>query len=288
MVCALKDKESGYSEKSVKVGVIQLKGFSLGVAERFMDKAIEDRPDVVLLPEIGCGREPQKLDDSEIVRSMQSYAKRGEMYVIVNLFEADGEKTFNTTLILSRSGDVEGIYRKVHIPLPTEKNFNQQGGNELPVFNLDFSCVGIEVCFDNYFPEAVRCLALQGARIIFFPHQEHFCWNGVEHVEILARARAIENVVFVVLSGPTASEDGPFGRTGIIDPTGKYILSVCPDEECYASAEIDISLIDRILVDDTDVSMKTQMLVDKSVRPLYGRRRPDVYRKYLDNKGEWI
>lgn len=282
----MKDANPNDIARLVKVGVIQLKGFSLDVAKRFMDEAAEDKPDVVLLPEIGCGREPEPISNSPIIETMREYAKRGKMYVIINFFEADGEDTFNTTVILARDGEIAGVYRKVHIPLPTEKNYNQQGGDELSVFNLDFAQVGIEVCFDNYFPETVRSMALQGAEIIFFPHQEHYCWNGVEHVEILARARAIENVIFVVLAGPTAAEDCPFGRTGIIDPTGKYILTTPNDKECYASTEIDINLIHRIMVDDTDVPMRTQMLVDKSVRELYGRRQPDVYRKYLDSKGE--
>ena len=112
---------------------------------------------------------------------------------------------------------------------------------------------------------------------MFFPHQEHYYWNEVEHLEILSRARAIENVVFVVPCGTTAAEDGPYGRTAIIDPTGRYVLQLPPREEAYGSATVDLGLIDRILIDKTDVPMRAQMSVDQAEKPLFGRRRPDAY-----------
>jgi predicted amidohydrolase len=281
MAWAIAEKRTDYRERPLKIGVIQLAEFSLEVAERFVRQAAEDRPDVVVLPEIGCGQEPQDLERSAIVQTMQDYARRGRMHVVLNVIEANGARTFNTTLILGRDGTVVGRYRKVHIPLPIERDRKQDGGDGFPVFDLDFGRVGIEVCFDNYFPESVRCLALQGAEIIFFPHQEHYCWNEVEHIGILSRARAIENVLYMVPCGPTAAEDGPFGRTAVIDPTGKYVLQLPPREEGYGSTIVDLGLIERVRIDmpreKEPPSMRTQMLVDRSERPLWGRRRPEVY-----------
>jgi len=271
---AIAEKPEGYVPREVKVGVVQLAGFALEPAERFLQQAVEDRPDVVVLPEIGCGREPQALDRSPILDAVRPYAARGEMYVVVDLIEARDPRPLNTTVILDRRGEVAGLYRKVHIPLPTDSD----GGDSFPVFDLDFGRTGILVCFDNYFPEAARSLALQGAEIIFYPHQEHYCWNGVEHIEILSRARAIENVIYVVSSGPTAAEEGPFGRTAVIDPTGEYLLKLGPDEEGYGSVTIDLGLIERVLIDDGPVPMREQMLVDDAVRPGRGRRRSETYR----------
>jgi omega-amidase len=278
---AMAKKGEYYREREVKIGLIQLTGFSLEVAEGFVHRAIEDHPDVVVLPEIGCGQEPQDLNSGLIVQTMQDCARQGRMYIVLNVTEANGPRTFNTTLILGRDGAVVGRYRKVHIPWPTERDRKQDGGDELPVFDLDFGRIGIEVCFDNYFPESVRCLALQGAEVVFFPHQEHYRWNEVQHVEILSRARAIENVLYMVPCGPTTSEDRPLGRTSVIAPTGEYVLQLPPREEGYGSVTIDLGLIDRVLIDmpgeKDPPSMRTQMLADKSQRPLWGRRRPEAY-----------
>jgi len=66
MCWALADKAEGYAERNVKIGVVQLAGTSLEVAERFVQQAAEDRPDVLVLPEVGCGQEPQELADSPL------------------------------------------------------------------------------------------------------------------------------------------------------------------------------------------------------------------------------
>jgi len=270
---AIAGKPADYQPREVKIGLIQLAGFSLDAAERFLREAVEDHPDVVVLPEVGCGLGPQELGESPIVKTVQSYAREAGMYVILNLLEANSPRPFNTTVILGREGEVVGVYRKVHIPLPSE----HEAGDSFPLFDLDFGRAGVLVCFDDYYPESARSLALKGAEIIFYPHQEHYCWNGVEHIEILSRARAIENVVFVVPCGPTANEEGPYGRTAIIDPTGKYVLKLDPHREAYGSATVDLGLIDRVLIDDGPVPMREQMLRDQRASQSRGQRRPEAY-----------
>ena len=270
---AIAEKPPDYQPREVKIGLIQLAGFSLEAAERFLREAVEDRPDVVVLPEVGCGLDPQPLDGSPIIETVRPYAREAGMYVVLNLLETNDPKPFNTTVILDRNGETLGVYRKVHIPMPSEN----QPGDSFPVFDLDFGRAGVLVCFDDYYPESARTLALKGAEIIFYPHQEHYCWNGVEHIEIMSRSRAIENVVFVVPCGPTANEEGPFGRTAIIDPTGKYALKLDPDKEGYGSATVDLGLIDRVLIDDGPVPMREQMLTDQRTSPARGRRRPETY-----------
>lgn len=280
MAHAIMEKSADWKGRPVKIGLIQLAGVSLQAAEALMRRAVSDRPDVVVLPEVGCGREPQDIARSRIVDAMRAYAAQGGMYVVLNVTEANGGRTFNTTLMLGRDGSDVGRYRKVHIPLAAEEAFRQDGGDSFPVFDLDFGRAGAEVCFDNYWPETVRSMALAGAEIVFFPHQEHFLWNGAPHVEILARARAIENVLFMVPCGPTAAEDGVYGRTGVIDPTGKYVFQLPPKEEGYGSVTVDMSLIERVSIDSPgarSVPMREQMLTAASLRPLRGRRRPEAY-----------
>ena len=98
-------------------------------------------------------------------------------------------------------------------------------GNEFPVFRTDFGTVGMMICYDVFFPEPARQLAMRGAEIILLP-----IWGGDE---TLAKARAIENQIFLVSSG----YDHP---TYIMDPTGKR-LSEAPNRGTAATATIDLS-----------------------------------------------
>jgi predicted amidohydrolase len=70
-------------------------------------------------------------------------------------------------------------------------------------------------------------------------------------------------------------------RTAVIDPTGKYVLQLPPRKEGYASAAVDLGLIERVLIDRGPIPMRTQMLTDQGKRRLSGRRRPDAYGNYM-------
>ena len=76
------------------------------------------------------------------------------------------------------------------------------------------------------------------------------------------------------------AEDGVYGRTGVIEPTGKYVFQLLPKEEAYGSTTVDLALIDRVSIDShgkRDVPMREQMLADAAERLFRGRRRPDAY-----------
>jgi predicted amidohydrolase len=98
-------------------------------------------------------------------------------------------------------------------------------GNEYPVFRTDFGTVGLMICYDVFFAEPARALALQGAEIVLLP-----IWGGDE---TLATARAIENHVFLVSSG----YDHP---TYIMDPAGKRIVEA-PSRGTAAIATVDLN-----------------------------------------------
>jgi predicted amidohydrolase len=107
-------------------------------------------------------------------------------------------------------------------------------GSEYPVFRTDFGIIGIQICYDNFFPEVSRSLALKGAEIIFLP-----IWGDTRgdfyEWDIVARARAIDNAVYLVAS----MYDGP-DKSLIIDPDGKIL----PDDDGFKglkTASIDLS-----------------------------------------------
>ena len=151
------------------------------------------------------------------------------MYIIACYIELDGDRLYNTSVILDRCGKVAGKYRKTHLCGSEGRCFGITAGDELPVFDLDFGRIGIAICMDMYYPEIFRVLTLKGARIIFWPHQTY--GPSEEMILLQARCRALDNSCYLVGSN-FASPDyfAPYspgheltGRAVIINPDGVII-----------------------------------------------------------------
>jgi predicted amidohydrolase len=150
-------------------------------------------------------------------------ARAKHSYVAAGLYERERGAVYNTAVLLDREGNLVGRYRKVFLPrIEMEK---VTPGNEFPVFRTDFGTVGIMTCYDVFFPDPARQLALRGAEIIVLP-----IWGGDQ---ALATARAIDNQIFLVSSG----YDFP---TCIMDPNGKRIAEA-PQRGTAAVATIDLN-----------------------------------------------
>lgn len=196
-----------------------------------VDHAITAKTDVILLPEgitvIGTGK--SYVDVSETVpgptsATLGEMARRHSSYVVAGIYEREGEIVYNTAILLDRHGDLVGKYRKVYLPA-AEIEGGLTPGNDYPVFKTDFGTVGLMICYDVFYSDPAHALARQGAEIVLLP-----IWGGDE---TLAKARAIENKVFLVTSG----YDHP---TYIMDPDGKRIASA-PQHGDAAIATVDLS-----------------------------------------------
>lgn len=158
-------------------------------------------------------------------------ARKSKMYVVAGIYEKDGPVIYNTALLFDRQGNVAGKYRKTHLP-QTEVLGGLTPGTEYPVFKTDFGTVGIQICYDYFFPEVTRNLALQGAEIILVP-----IWgDGRDErrsFEIMARSRAIDYSVFFI----TSIYSNP--RSLIINPDGK-VLAFADSENKIAVADINL------------------------------------------------
>lgn len=148
-------------------------------------------------------------------RSLGEAARKAGTYVIAGIYEREGSLIYNTALLIDREGNVAGKYRKIHLP-ETEVTGGLTPGNEYPVFKTDFGIIGIEICYDNFFPEVSHNLMLNGAEIVFCP-----IWGDIRGLrqewDIVSRARAIDNAVFFVASMYEK------GLSRIIDPNGKVL-----------------------------------------------------------------
>jgi len=176
-----------------KIGAIIDKAASLGAE-------ILCLPECITLPGSGRGTiqegeswwEPETVPGGWSVEYIRKKAKENKIYIVGWAWEMEKESQYNTAYIINRNGEIIGKYRKVHPCGPWE------AGNNFPVFETDFGKIGILICYDMQFPEAARILSLKGAEIIFYPLAGDE--RGNSEWEIMTRARAIDNNIYIVAS----------------------------------------------------------------------------------------
>lgn len=235
------------------------------MAETF-DRAAQHKPDLVLFTENfvdrGVGRklaETAQTVPGPATRVLSGKARQYKAWVATSLHEVDNGTFYNTAVLIDREGRIAGKYRKTHLPLE-EGERGIAPGSEYPVFDTDFGRVGMLVCWDNWFPEPARIMRLKGAEVLLLP----IAGDGVPgHWDIISRARAIDNAVFLVASSGLR---GTASR--IVDPNGKVLAET---DDGIAAAEIDLG-------DETRVRWLSVGPGDGEAKSLYIKeRRPDTY-----------
>jgi predicted amidohydrolase len=192
-------------------------------------EGISGRPvDLLCLPEgitvVGTGKRYDEVAEpvpGPTTTRLGRLARQLGAYVVAGLYEREKSTVYNTAVLIGRSGELVGAYRKTHLPAE-EVEGGITPGDAYPVFSTDFGTVGLLICWDVQFPEAARGVALQRAELILLP-----IWGGSD---VLARARAIENHVFLV----TSSYDM---KSFVVDPSGG-VLAEATAEAPVAIAEI--------------------------------------------------
>jgi predicted amidohydrolase len=189
--------------------------------------------DIVCLPEglslVGTAENYASVAETipgPTTEALSGIAREHQMYIVAGILEQDGPWVYNTAVLLDREGNVAGKYRKVSLPRE-EIEGGVSPGNSFPVFDTDFGKVGMMICWDVTFPEAARQLALEGAEVILMP-----IWGGNPQ---LARARAIENQVYIVSS----TYDTPM-QSGIFDLEGE-LLGVADVDDPVTVVEVDLN-----------------------------------------------
>ncbi len=132
---------------------------------------------------------------NETIELLGAIARRHTMYVIAPIAALFDGTPRNAALILDRQGKLDGQYFKVHCT-ETERVLGIIPGDTWPTFSLDFGKIGVQICHDNSFPESARCLALNEAEIIFWPHTMSG-W-GDSFMDVLLRSPAVYNGVYHV------------------------------------------------------------------------------------------
>lgn len=254
------------------------KARNLKLASRFIDNAVKDGADVVVLPEMFncCGHIKIMVENAEeipgdTINSLSGKARTHGIYIVCgSIFEkVEKDKVHNTSVIVGKSGEILAKYAKIHLfdvdiqgKIRYKESENVVAGQKIVTVNMGGVEAGLSICYDLRFCELFRSLALNGAKIIFIP-SAFTSTTGEYHWEPLIKARAIENQVFVVAAnqiGTSPNNITCYGKSMIVDPWGR-VLAKAKDEENVITAEIDLSLLEEV----------------RAEIPLFEHRRTDLY-----------
>lgn len=237
---------------------------NLATAERLTEEAAARGAGFVALPEnfaflrsTGDPAPEAQAVDGPWVRRMAECARRRRITLLLgSLPERSPQrgKIHNTSVLLGPDGEVLAVYRKIHlfdIDLPGLEHLKESRevapGRDLVVAQAPFGPLGLTICYDVRFPELYRALARRGARVLAVP-SAFTERTGKDHWEILLRARAIENLAYVIAPaqvGVHGKGRASHGHALIVDPWGAVIAQV-PDGEGIALAEMDFDRQDRL------------------------------------------
>lgn len=238
------------------------KARNLAAAEELVREAAADGAELVALPEkwnlLAGGQElltgAETLDGTSL-NAARGWARELGIHLLAGSIAelGPGGRAFNTSVLIGPIGDDLAVYRKIHMfdvdvgGVSYRESECEQPGEEIVTASLLNTTVGLSVCYDLRFPELYRILAVRGARIVTVPSAFTLA-TGRDHWEVLLRARAIEDQVFVL--APNQIGEAPphfesYGRSAIVDPWG-LVLAVAPDEECFVAADLDLPAQHRI------------------------------------------
>lgn len=198
------------------------------------------------------------LAGNDLCIALAQLAKRFQVYLVagtIPLLTKSGEKFTNSSCVFNPEGDLLGQYDKIHLfdvsVSDNTKSYHEskftQAGNKVSVVNTHFANIGLSVCFDLRFPNLFQQLTMAGADIITVP-SAFTKVTGKAHWQILLRARAIENQVYIIAAGQEGTHDNgreTWGHSMIINPWGE-IEQVIATGEGYVSVDYQSEELTRI------------------------------------------
>lgn len=222
-------------------------------ALKLMNKAMEDKPDVLVFPEtLNTGFFPTNLkkycdkNGKKTKEIFSKFAKENCVNIVAgSVADMRGEKIYNSSYIFDKNGENIVLYDKVHKFSPSGENAIFEGGDGVVNFVVDGVKCSVVICYDLRFCEFIKTAVLKGVDILFIPAQ----WPLVRnlHWTILNKARAIENQIFICAVNGCGDGNGiKFGGNSLlINPYGEEILHFGENEE-VKTAPIDLNILEKI------------------------------------------
>jgi len=263
---------------------------NLAKAERLVRRAAAEAANVVLLPEMFALRffafndwksdhfaHARPIEGNPVLARIADLARELEVVLPVNVFERANHAYYNTVVVIDADGRRLGIYRKSHIPAGPpgcfEKIYTSAGDTGFKVWTTRFGTIGVGVCWDQWFPEAARIMALLGAEMLFYPTGIGSDCHG--HWQRTMQGHAAANLMPLVAANRVGREEGDlgvtefWGRSFIAGPTGEIAAEADESDDAVISAAFDLEAI-------------REMRADWGV---FRDRRPDLYGPLLSLDG---
>ncbi len=274
-------------KKKFKAAIVQMKSsvdkeLNLAHSLKLINEASKKKARLICFPEFQMAYSPPQQKSESLhkiaekitgnfVSTLSNSAKQNRINIIATLYEIintndKNHKVFDTGVIINELGKLQSIYRKVHLydALGFKESEKLLAGSiiEKPS-KTSVGKLGLLICYDMRFPEISRILTVNGANILVSPSAWVAGFMKREHWEIMVRARAIENGVYVL--APNQVGNIYCGHSMAVDPFGATIIDM-ENREGIAFIDIDCSKIDTT----------------RRTLPLLTNRRTDVYRNYID------
>lgn len=274
---------------------------NIKTADRLVRDAVKKGADIILLPELFerqyfCQERryeyyeyAKSVDEDAAVVHFTEVARELGVVIIVSFYEKYVNQLYNTVAVIDADGTRLGIYRKTHIPddhYYQEKFYFVPGNTGFKVFNTRFGCIGVGICWDQWFPETARAMAVEGAEVLFYPtaigsepildcdSMMHWrrCMQGhaaCNLVPVVAANRiGVETVRSCEENGGQSSSLKFYGSSFITDNTGDIIYQAGRDEE-------------EVIVHKFDLD---KLAYDRLSWGLFRDRRPEVYNKAISKE----
>lgn len=266
--------------RKVKVACVQMhcladRKENVDKAAAFTEEAARAGARLVLLPELFerpyfCQERryeyygyAEPTEENLAVRRMCELTKKLRVALPVSFYEKDGNTLYNSAAFVE-DGEILGVYRKTHIPddhYYQEKFYFTPGNTGFKPFKASFGCVGVGICWDQWFPETARCLALNGAELLLFPtaigSEPILGVDSSAHWRRAMQGHAASDLMPVLAANrvgtetvePCAANNGHsgsltfYGSSFITDATGELIASAGKTEEVILYAEFDLDAL---------------------------------------------
>ena len=267
--------------REVTLGVIQMQcgtvvQENIEKAEALVRKAAGQGANIVLLPELFERQyfcQERRYDyyqfakpvmENDAVCHFRQVARELGIVIPVSFYEKDGNSLYNSMAVLDADGELLGVYRKTHIPddhYYQEKFYFTPGNTGFTVWDTRFGKIGLGICWDQWFPETARCLALAGAELILYPtaigSEPILNCDSMAHWRRCMQGHAGSNLVPVAAANriglervePCEANGGQesalcfYGSSFITDETGELLVTASRDREEILSAAFDLDAV---------------------------------------------
>lgn len=289
--------------RKVKVAATQMSCSSnidknISKAEKLVREAANKGAQVILLQELFetpyfCQKEKSdyyiyatEVEQNKAINHFRKIAKELKVVLPISFYEKKNYARYNSIAIIDADGEVLGTYRKSHIPDGPgyeEKFYFNPGDTGFKVWNTRYGKIGVGICWDQWYPEAARCMTLMGAEMIFYPtaigsEPQDGSIDSKNHWQACMLGHAAANLIPVIASNRVGIEEDEdskitfYGSSFIAGPQGNKIVEANRTEETVLVAEFDLDLLETQRIE----------------WGIFRDRRPDLYKIITSYDGNLI